>query len=66
MNAKIKKMYNKKCKNIGFILHQIDYIEQQIIFNNSRYTTKEIKALQEQLQYLKALEKSYSLYLENL
>ena len=66
MNVKIKKMYNKKYKNIGFILHQIDYIEQQIIFNSSNYTTKEIKALQEQLQYLKALEKSYSLYLENL
>ena len=66
MNAKIKKVYNKKCKNIGFILHQIDYIEQEYIFHSSNYTTKELKALEEQLNYLKALEKSYSLYLEQL
>ena len=63
MNAKIKRFYNKKACKIAFILHQIDYIETQIVYHYTKYSDTELRVLESQLKYLKALEKSYSLYL---
>ena len=63
MNAKIKRVYDKKACKIGFILHQIDYIEAQIVYHYTKYSDDELRELESQLKYLNALEKSYGLYL---
>ena len=63
MNAKAKKLYNKKSNKIDFILKQMDYIEAQIVYHYSKYSDDELRELESQLNYLKALEKSFGLYL---
>ena len=63
MNAKIKRLYNKKACKIDFILHQIDYIETQIVYHYTKYNNDELRELGSQLNYLKSLEKSYGIYL---